>query len=119
MTTGIVKSIKTSYSKCEMKVVLTTSEPKDAPILIQRMLEERLVGCGNIINGVQSMYWWKGAIQNESESLIIMETTEEICSKAINRLAEIHPYDVPKIVALETSSALEAYKNWLQEETRK
>ena len=102
-----------------MKVVVTTCESKDASGIVQQLLQERLVGCGNIIDGVKSMYWWKGEIQQDSESLIVMETPDDICSAVLHRLAEIHPYEVPKIMALEPTDVSEAYQNWLHEETKK
>jgi len=102
-----------------MKVLLTTCESEQATSIVQKMLQERLVGCGNIVDGVKSMYWWKGEIQKDPEALIIMETPDELCSSAIARLTEIHPYDVPKIMALEPTDVIEAYQLWLREETGK
>ena len=100
-----------------MKVILTTCNPKDANELVRQLLTDRLVGCGNIVRGVDSMYWWNGEIQNDSEALILMETTDERCSAAIHRLTEIHPYDVPKILSLEPTDSLDAYEQWLRQET--
>ena len=101
-----------------MKVILTTCSPNDAKNLVKQLLTARLVGCGNILSGVNSLYWWDGSIQDDSEVLIVMETTDERCADAQQRLAEIHPYDVPKILAFEPTDALDSYQQWLRQETR-
>ena len=72
-----------------MKVILTTCNPKDAPELVEQLLGARLVGCGNILKGIDSMYWWNGEIQRDPEALILMETTDEQCKAAMHRLTEI------------------------------
>jgi periplasmic divalent cation tolerance protein len=64
------------------------------------------------------MYWWKGEIQRDPEALILMETKTELVEEAIKRIATLHSYEVPKILAIEPQNVYQAYHLWLQEETR-
>ena len=100
-----------------MVVILTTCEPKDAQMILRSLLTKRLVACGNITSGVKSMYWWDGEIQNDEESTIFMETTDSNKEAALQALAEVHPYDVPKILCWQPQ-ANESYMQWLQAETK-
>ena len=113
---------KSSYNylliRGEMKIVITSAPPAESEKLVQNLLEERLIGCGNIWGNVQSMYWWKGEIQREPESLIIMETTDELVEEMIARIVELHSYDVPKVLAVEPKNVNQAYRLWLEEETK-
>ena len=101
-----------------MKIVITSAPPAESEKLVQNLLEERLIGCGNIWGNVQSMYCWKREIQREPESLIIMETTDERVEEVITRISERHSYDVPKILAIEPKNVYQAYHLWLEEETK-
>lgn len=99
-----------------MQVLLTTIPTSQAKPLVRQLLELRLVACGNIVQGAQSLYWWNGEIQEEEESVIIMETTDEQLEFARQALMDFHPYDVPKILTIEPNSANDAYLAWLKKE---
>lgn len=97
-----------------MRVIFCTAPPDAAPGLVRTLLEERLIGCANIIPGVRSMYWWEGAIQDDTEVVLLIETPTERLDAAIARLGELHPYEVPKIVALDPAAVNAPYVAWLR-----
>ena len=101
-----------------MKIVITSASPNAAEPLVQKLLKKRLIACGNIWGGVQSMYWWNGEIQKDPEVLVLMETKSELAGVVVEEIATLHSYDVPKILVLEPSQVYQAYQLWLQEETR-
>ena len=101
-----------------MRVIVCTAPPGGGERLLRSLLEERLVACGNILGGVRSLYWWDGAVQDEAEELLLMETTAEDIAEKIQRIRELHPYEVPKILALEPTDVLAAYRDWARAETR-
>ena len=101
-----------------MRILITSAPSAEAEELVQKLLRERLIGCGNIWGNVQSMYWWKGEIQSEQEALILMETQTDLVEEAIEKIAELHSYDVPKILAIEPQNIYKAYHLWLEEETK-
>jgi len=101
-----------------MRLIVTTCSAERAEPLLRALLDERLVGCGNLVPGVVSHYWWNGAIEREAEVLMLMETTDDLAAEAAARLRALHPYDVPKILALEPTAADPDYVAWLRSVTR-
>ena len=97
-----------------MRLILTTCSRARAESLLLELLEERLVGCGNLVDGVVSHYWWNGRIERDDEVLLLMETAAECAERATARLRELHPYEVPKIVVLAPESAGASYVEWLR-----
>jgi len=100
-----------------MKALLTTCGADDALPLLRRLLEERLVGCGNCVPGLRSLYWWEDEIQDDPETLLLMETPAARCDAAVARLRELHPYEVPKILVLAPEHTDPDYLRWLLEVT--
>jgi periplasmic divalent cation tolerance protein len=97
-----------------LRVLLCTA-PKDAAERLARtLLEAKLIGCANLLPEVRSLYWWDGAIQDDSEVVMLMECTSERASEAAAALAAAHPYSVPKILVLEPSDINRPYLDWLR-----
>ncbi len=97
-----------------LHVVLMTCPEEKAEPLLRQLLEERLVGCGNILPAVRSLYWWEGEVCADAESLVVMETTSERIGALLERAPELHPYEVPKLIALDASASTEPYVAWLR-----
>lgn len=100
-----------------MRVVLMTCPPSEAESIVQQLLEERLIGCGNIVPGVRSLYWWEGKICRDDEALVVMESPEHRIQALTRRIGELHPYSVPKIVSLHPDACNAAYVDWLKVST--
>ena len=101
-----------------MKAIITTCEKADAIPLLEKLLQQKLVACGNIFSQVQSMYWWKGTIQKAEETFLFMETSDDLIDSAFATLSQIHPYEVPKILVLDPCQVHEAYNRWILSETK-
>jgi periplasmic divalent cation tolerance protein len=101
-----------------MRLLFATCSPAEAEPLLLKLLEEKLVGCGNLVAGATSRYWWDGQIESDEETMMWMETTDELAGAAAERLRELHPYDVPKILVLGCESAAPDYLDWLRAVTR-
>jgi len=101
-----------------MRVIQTTCAADEAEALLDALLAEHLVGCGNLIPGVRSRYRWQGDIQDDEEVLLVMETTKENAPAAAARLRALHSYDVPKILTLAPSACDTDYLRWLADVTR-
>ena len=96
-----------------MRVILATCSPAESEGLVNTLLEERLIGCANLIPGVRSHYWWNDEICSDDEVVLLMETSDERAGAAMLRLRELHSYDVPKIVAIDPASCDPDYRAWL------
>ena len=83
--------------------------------LATAVVEQRLAACVNCLPAVQSIYRWDGEVQSEQEATLLIKTIASRYSELEARLAELHPYDVPEIIALDISRGLPAYLNWLEQ----
>lgn len=100
-----------------LHVVLSTCPEAEAARLAEAIVGERLAACCNRVAGVASTYWWEGRLNTETEALLIFKTPAERVEALTARLGELHPYDVPEILALPVASGLEAYMAWVRRET--
>lgn len=100
-----------------MRIVLVTCPPGGAEPLLRTLVSERLVAGGNIVSGVRSLYHWKGAVQDEPEEMVWMETGAERVGALMLRIREIHPYEVPKIVTFKPDEVSAPYLGWVRAET--
>lgn len=82
------------------------------------LVEERLVACGNIVPGLTSIYRWRGDIANEAETLALLKTSRERLESLFERAAELHPYEVPELVALPAEKVSQAYCDWILQEVK-
>ncbi|MDD2884027.1 MAG: divalent-cation tolerance protein CutA [Dechloromonas sp.] len=81
------------------------------------LVEEGLAACVNLLARVQSIYRWQGAIESSSEIPLLIKSTAATYPALEKRLLELHPYELPEIIALPITHALPAYLNWLAEHT--
>ncbi|RYD63478.1 MAG: divalent-cation tolerance protein CutA [Verrucomicrobiaceae bacterium] len=93
-------------------VVLCTFPDIDQARQIGAALVERQVAaCINLLPGVESIYRWEGKVERAGEVLALIKTTRYADLEAAIR--ELHPYDVPEIIALPVVTGLQAYLQWL------
>lgn len=95
-------------------VFMTASNREEAMKIVRTLLEERLIACGNIVDSVSSLFWWKGEIEEEKEVLVIMKSNEKLFKKLPKRVKELHSYDVPEILALPIVDGSSSYLEWLK-----
>ena len=99
-----------------MRVILCTCPPDDAE-RIARGLVEAGAACVNILPGVRSLYWWKGQLCDDTESLLLIKAAIEKVEALRGALRGLHPYELPEWVVLDPDNALtsEAYRKWVRE----
>lgn len=98
-------------------VVLVTAPKEKGEEMARRILEKGLAACVNICD-IKSFYWWKGKIEENGEDLLIIKTTENVYKRLEEFIREIHPYEMPEIIALEIDRGLDKYLKWVEEETK-
>jgi periplasmic divalent cation tolerance protein len=95
-------------------VVMVTAPSHDAAErIVTTVVDEQLAACGNIVPGVTSIYRWEGAVQRDSEVLIIFKTTRAVLAQLMTRVEELHPYNVPEVLAVPVAAGLESYTRWV------
>jgi periplasmic divalent cation tolerance protein len=105
-------------SRERVYIVLATAPESEAERLARSLVESRLAACVNVASGLTSFYWWKGSLEESRESLLIIKTTEEALEGLIARLREMHPYELPEIIAVPVEAGLEEYLDWVRGEVR-
>jgi periplasmic divalent cation tolerance protein len=102
-----------------MKLIYVTCPHKtEALAIIRTLLDERLVACGNILDGMTSIYRWNGAIQEDSEVILILKTSVELAQTCADRVRELHSYEVPCIISWNSDVLNPDYAAWLAESLR-
>ncbi len=104
-----------STDVCE--VVVTAEDPEWLAGLTRTLVEERLCACGHNIAAIRSVYRWEGAVQDEAEARVALHTRADLVPQLIERVRELHPYDVPCIIALPVVDGNPAYLDWVRTET--
>lgn len=96
----------------------TCPDGETAARIARALVEERLAACVNRVPGVTSMYRWRGEIHDDAEVLLLIKTTRDRFDALRARLPELHPYEVPELVALEITGGLASYLDWISAETK-
>lgn len=96
-------------------VVLTNCPDEAAANAIAlAVVEEKLAACVNILPRVTSVYRWQGAVESATEIPLLIKTSKQAYAALAQRIAELHPYEVPEIIALPVDRGLPAYLQWVE-----
>ena len=97
-------------------IYLTTSGLSESRKIARKIVEEKLAACVNIVPTIESIYLWKGEIEEDSESLMFIKTRTDLVENVIKRIEEIHSYDTPCILEISLNRGSENYLNWIDGE---
>ncbi|HET9818212.1 MAG TPA: divalent-cation tolerance protein CutA [Rhodanobacteraceae bacterium] len=98
-------------------VLSTCPDTETAGRIARALIEERLAACVNRVPGIASTYRWRGEILDDAEILLLIKTTRERFEALRARLVELHPYDIPEVIALDIARGHTPYLDWLAGET--
>jgi periplasmic divalent cation tolerance protein len=102
-----------------MFIVVFCTTPKNKGYEIaKKIIENRLAACINVVNNINSIYWWKGEINEDEEELLVIKTKKTILNELITFIKSIHPYSVPEIIALDIIDGNIDYLNWIEENVK-
>lgn len=100
----------------ETMIVLTTcGNDEDAGALARALVEGRLAACVNAVSNVASTYRWKGEVQQDRETLLIIKTTAQRLSAVEKTIREQSKYELPEVIALPVQSGGSDYLAWIRE----
>lgn len=96
-------------------VFCTFPEAESARTAARTLVEERLAACAQTQGSpITSVYRWQGELCEESEVLLLLKTSAGAWPRLRDRLGELHPYEVPQILAC-AAEGNEPYLRWLEE----
>ena len=97
-------------------LVMVTIPKEDAKRLANILLKEKICACVNIIDEINSLFWWKGKIDEEKESLLLIKTKKTLFTELEGIIIKNHPYEVPEIIGFEINKINKDYSDWLNQE---
>ncbi len=100
-------------------VYLTFPDEASADHVARVLVEARHAACVNVLPGARSVYRWEGSVHVEAEVVAIAKTTAERVPALAEAVRAAHPFDVPCVVAYPAVGGLEAYLEWVRDETRR
>ncbi|MFT4548082.1 MAG: periplasmic divalent cation tolerance protein [Verrucomicrobiales bacterium] len=80
------------------------------------LVEKQLAACVNLIPNVESIYRWEGKVETASEVQALIKTTSDRYPELEKAICDLHPYEVPEIIAVEIAAGLPAYLRWVESE---
>lgn len=89
--------------------------PDDAAAnqIAETLVRERHAACVNRLSGLVSTYRWQGELQRDEETLLLIKTTAARFAELCTRLRELHPYELPEIIAVPVDRGLPEYLKWV------
>ncbi len=100
-------------------VLVTTPSENEALKIVNKLLEEKLIACANIIEKVHSKFWWHKKVEDSYESLVIMKTHSKLFNELTRTVKKLHSYEVPEIIALSIAQGSASYLDWIRASIRK
>lgn len=97
---------------------LTASSKEEARNIGRTLVEKRLAACVNILDAMESMYWWEGKIETGEEVVLIAKTEARLVESLIATVKAIHSYSVPCVLSLPIETGNPDYLAWLAANVR-
>jgi periplasmic divalent cation tolerance protein len=100
----------------QKKLVCTTAgSEEEARKIAHALVELKLAACVNIVPQIQSVYRWKGKMEEAEEWLLLIKTTDAAFARVCDAIKQIHSYDLPESIAFEIQDGSPEYLQWIAE----
>ena len=101
-----------------IQVVTTTEHREDAESLARALVEGRLAACVQVIGPIHSIYRWRGEMQSTQEWQCWAKSRRDLYDQIERAIRQLHPYEVPEILAMPVLAGSKSYLAWLDEELK-
>jgi periplasmic divalent cation tolerance protein len=98
-------------------IQVTTTLPDEdvAQSIATQLVEERLAACAQVSGPLSSTYRWRGSLERDAEWYCHFKTTTDRLAALQTRIRELHPYDIPEIIAMPILGGDPDYLRWIKE----
>lgn len=93
--------------------VRISAPAEHADTLARALVEERLAACCQVLPAIRSTYLWEDAVEQADEILLLAKTRADLFDRLAARVTQLHPYDVPEVVAVPLTHLSSPYAVWL------
>ncbi len=94
-------------------IYTTFPDEETAKRICQELVSNSLIACANLLP-IQSIYKWEDAIEHETEVAALFKTRAELIAVIESTLTELHPYEVPAVIAWPIVSGNPGYLDWIE-----
>jgi periplasmic divalent cation tolerance protein len=102
----------------EVILVITNLPDRAAAVkLAQALVDRRLAACVNVLAECTSVYRWKGVVENAAEVPVLIKTRAARYEEVEAAIRELHPYELPEIIAVPVRRGHDEYLQWVADET--
>ena len=101
-----------------IQVTTTTSEREDADRIAQALVESHLAACVQVLGPLTSTYRWQGQIEIAEEWQVCAKSRRDLYPEIEAAIRQLHPYEVPEIIAVAILEGSLSYLDWLNRELR-
>jgi periplasmic divalent cation tolerance protein len=98
-----------------VSVYAVFANAEEAERIGRMVIEERLAACVNILGPCRSIYRWQGEVETAEEVPAIFKTHHWNSDNLIERIAQLHSYDVPCVVSWPIDKILGKYADWVED----
>lgn len=95
-------------------MIVTTSSKQEAENIAQKLLEQKLIACGNITGPVSSLFRWSGKLEKTEEYMIFMKSRKDLFDELAENVKVLHSYEVPEILTIPVVDGYKPYLAWLE-----
>ncbi|CAN5515600.1 divalent-cation tolerance protein CutA [soil metagenome] len=81
----------------------------------RQLVEDKCAACANLLPAVESIYWWQQKVETASETIVLLKTSADRYEALETTLRQLHPYEVPEIIAFRVEQGLPEYLRWVSE----
>ncbi|MFX0042155.1 MAG: divalent-cation tolerance protein CutA, partial [Candidatus Hodarchaeota archaeon] len=94
---------------------VTVPNMEEGKKIARILVEDKLAACVNIINNIYSIYSWKDNVEEDTECLLIIKTTDDKVNSIIQEIKKIHSYDEPECIGLKIEKGSDTYLKWIED----
>jgi periplasmic divalent cation tolerance protein len=102
-----------------LQLSTTTGTREDAERIAVALVDRRLAACVHVAGPIRSVYRWQGKVETAEEWTCIAKSSRDKLPAIESLLMELHPYELPELVATPIVVGSEAYLDWIAEQLGK
>ena len=99
-------------------VITNLPDVKTAEKLAQQLVATRAAACVNQLAACTSTYRWESDIETATEIPLLIKTTKAAYPRVEKLIQDIHPYELPEIIAVNVKMGLPTYLSWVANEVK-
>ncbi len=104
-------------STSHLLILCTCPDQATAQNIADQLVDQALAACVNILPGLTSVYQWQGKREIAQEHLLLIKTTDTAYPALEQAITELHPYELPEVIAVPIAQGLNGYLQWIEQQT--